>query len=74
MRIGPNTVIRESEIGADTEIHANCVLDRATVGARCIVGPFARLRPDALLHEDVHVGNFVEVKKSELSAAPRRIT
>ena len=34
--------------------------------ARSIVGPFARLRPDAKLHEDVHVGNFVEVKKSEL--------
>ncbi len=66
VRIGPNTVIRESEIGADTEIQANCILDRATVGERCIVGPFARLRPDALLREEVHVGNFVEVKKSEL--------
>ena len=42
------------------------MLDRAVVGARSIVGPFARLRPDAKLHEDVHVGNFVEVKKSEL--------
>ena len=66
VRIGPNVVIRDSEIGDDVEIHANCVLDRAIVGARSIVGPFARLRPDALLHEDVHVGNFVEVKKAEL--------
>ena len=47
-------------------IHANCVIERASVGPRCVVGPFARLRPDALLREDVHVGNFVEVKKSEL--------
>jgi bifunctional UDP-N-acetylglucosamine pyrophosphorylase/glucosamine-1-phosphate N-acetyltransferase len=66
VRIGPNVVIRDCEIGDDVEIHANCVLDRAVVGARSIVGPFARLRPDAKLHEDVHVGNFVEVKKSEL--------
>ena len=66
VHIGPNVVIRDSEIGDDVEIHANCVLDRAIVGARSIVGPFARLRPDARLHEDVHIGNFVEVKKAEL--------
>jgi bifunctional UDP-N-acetylglucosamine pyrophosphorylase / glucosamine-1-phosphate N-acetyltransferase len=66
VRIGPNVLIRECEIGDDAEIHANCVLDHAKVGARAIVGPYARLRPDAVLHEEVHVGNFVEVKKSEL--------
>ncbi|HEX5639355.1 MAG TPA: bifunctional UDP-N-acetylglucosamine diphosphorylase/glucosamine-1-phosphate N-acetyltransferase GlmU [Burkholderiaceae bacterium] len=66
VRIGPNVVIRDSEIGDDVEIHANCVLDRARVGARAVVGPYARLRPEAVLHEEVHVGNFVEVKKSEL--------
>jgi len=66
VRIGPNVVIRDSEIDDDAEIHANCVLDRAKVGARAIVGPYARLRPDAVLGEEVHVGNFVEVKKSEL--------
>jgi bifunctional UDP-N-acetylglucosamine pyrophosphorylase/glucosamine-1-phosphate N-acetyltransferase len=66
VRVGPNVIIRDSEIGDDVEIHANCVLDHAVVGARSVVGPFARLRPDAKLHEDVHVGNFVEVKKTEL--------
>jgi bifunctional UDP-N-acetylglucosamine pyrophosphorylase/glucosamine-1-phosphate N-acetyltransferase len=66
VRIGPNVLIRDSEIADDVEIHANCVLDRARVGARAVVGPYARLRPDAVLHEEVHVGNFVEVKKSEL--------
>jgi bifunctional UDP-N-acetylglucosamine pyrophosphorylase/glucosamine-1-phosphate N-acetyltransferase len=66
VRIGPNVVIRDSEIGADAQIHPNCVIDQAKVGARAIVGPYARLRPDAVLHEDVHVGNFVEVKKAEL--------
>jgi bifunctional UDP-N-acetylglucosamine pyrophosphorylase/glucosamine-1-phosphate N-acetyltransferase len=66
VRIGPNVVIRNADIGADAEIHANCVIDGARVGARALVGPFARLRPEAVLHEEVHVGNFVEVKKSEL--------
>jgi bifunctional UDP-N-acetylglucosamine pyrophosphorylase/glucosamine-1-phosphate N-acetyltransferase len=66
VHVGPNVVIRDCEIGDDVEIHANCVLDHAVVGARSIVGPFARLRPDAKLHEEVHVGNFVEVKKAEL--------
>jgi len=66
VRIGPNVLIRDSDIADDAEIHANCVLDRARVGARAIVGPFARLRPETVLHEEVHVGNFVEVKKSEL--------
>jgi bifunctional UDP-N-acetylglucosamine pyrophosphorylase / glucosamine-1-phosphate N-acetyltransferase len=64
--IGPNVVIRDAVIGDDTVIHPNCVIERANVGPRCVVGPFARLRPDALLREEVHVGNFVEVKKSEL--------
>jgi bifunctional UDP-N-acetylglucosamine pyrophosphorylase/glucosamine-1-phosphate N-acetyltransferase len=66
VRVGPNVVIRDADIGDDTVIHANCVIERASVGPRCVVGPFARLRPDALLREEVHVGNFVEVKKSEL--------
>ncbi|MGI9246599.1 MAG: bifunctional UDP-N-acetylglucosamine diphosphorylase/glucosamine-1-phosphate N-acetyltransferase GlmU [Steroidobacteraceae bacterium] len=66
VRIGPNVFVRDCEIGDDVEILPNCVLDRARVGARSIVGPYARLRPDAVLHEEVHVGNFVEVKKSEL--------
>ncbi|MEY2919679.1 MAG: hypothetical protein RL261_984, partial [Pseudomonadota bacterium] len=66
VRIGQTVLIRDCVIDDDAEIHANCVLDRAKVGARAIVGPYARLRPDAVLHEEVHVGNFVEVKKSEL--------
>jgi bifunctional UDP-N-acetylglucosamine pyrophosphorylase/glucosamine-1-phosphate N-acetyltransferase len=66
VRIGPNVCIRDSSIGAATEVFANSVIERAEVGRNCRIGPFARLRPEALLHDDVHVGNFVEVKKSEL--------
>jgi bifunctional UDP-N-acetylglucosamine pyrophosphorylase/glucosamine-1-phosphate N-acetyltransferase len=68
VKIGPNCVISNSTIGAGTEVHAHCVLDRAVVGENCSIGPFARLRPDAVLRNEVHLGNFVEVKNSEIGA------
>jgi bifunctional UDP-N-acetylglucosamine pyrophosphorylase / glucosamine-1-phosphate N-acetyltransferase len=71
VRIGPNNFLKDCRIDADTEVHPNCVIDRATVGPRNIIGPFARLRPESVLHEDVHIGNFVEVKKSELGAGSK---
>jgi bifunctional UDP-N-acetylglucosamine pyrophosphorylase/glucosamine-1-phosphate N-acetyltransferase len=66
VRIGPNCVLRDVSVGPDTEIHAFSLLQDAEVGARCRVGPYARLRPGAKLGEDVHVGNFVEVKASRM--------
>jgi bifunctional UDP-N-acetylglucosamine pyrophosphorylase/glucosamine-1-phosphate N-acetyltransferase len=69
--IGPNCFIRDATIGADTEIHANCVIDRAVVADHCVIGPFARLRPDAVLARDVHIGNFVEVKNSSVGAGSK---
>ena len=68
VKIGPNCTIRDSSIGADTEIHANCVIDGAVVGENCRIGPFARLRPDTILHRDVHIGNYVEVKNTEIGS------
>ncbi len=64
VRVGPNTVIRNSRIGDDVEIFANCVIEDAQVGDGGRIGPFARLRPQTELAEEVHVGNFVEIKKS----------
>jgi bifunctional UDP-N-acetylglucosamine pyrophosphorylase/glucosamine-1-phosphate N-acetyltransferase len=66
VKIGPNCVIRDAVIGADTEVHANSLLDHATVGERCVIGPFARIRPDSVLADAVHIGNFVELKNSAL--------
>jgi bifunctional UDP-N-acetylglucosamine pyrophosphorylase/glucosamine-1-phosphate N-acetyltransferase len=71
VRIGPNCYLKDCSIGADTEVHPNCVIDRAVVGPRNAIGPFARLRPETVLHEDVHIGNFVEVKKSEVGAGSK---
>jgi bifunctional UDP-N-acetylglucosamine pyrophosphorylase/glucosamine-1-phosphate N-acetyltransferase len=66
VQVGPNNVIRDSRIGSGTVIHPNCVIEQADIGADCRIGPFARLRPEAKLAAQVHVGNFVEVKKSEV--------
>ena len=65
--IGPNCVIRDSHIGDDVVILANCVIEEAEIGAAGRIGPFARLRPETKLSEQVHVGNFVEIKKSEVA-------
>jgi bifunctional UDP-N-acetylglucosamine pyrophosphorylase/glucosamine-1-phosphate N-acetyltransferase len=67
VRIGPNCVIRNSEIGDDTEVFPSCVIDSARIGARCNIGPFARFRPSSTLANEVHIGNFVEVKNSTMS-------
>jgi bifunctional UDP-N-acetylglucosamine pyrophosphorylase/glucosamine-1-phosphate N-acetyltransferase len=66
VRIGPNCVVRNSEIGDDTEVFASCVVDSAVIGGKCIIGPFARIRPTSTLGNGVHIGNFVEVKNSVL--------
>jgi bifunctional UDP-N-acetylglucosamine pyrophosphorylase/glucosamine-1-phosphate N-acetyltransferase len=68
VKIGPNCTISNSEIGAGTEVFANSVIDRASVAENCRIGPFARVRPETILHHDVHIGNFVEVKSSEIGA------
>jgi len=68
VRIGPNTIVRNSEIGDDTEVFACCVIDGAVIGAKCNVGPFARFRPTCVAGDGVHIGNFVEVKNSRLGA------
>jgi bifunctional UDP-N-acetylglucosamine pyrophosphorylase / glucosamine-1-phosphate N-acetyltransferase len=71
VRIGPNCYLKDCRIGADTELHPNCVIDRTAIGAKCSIGPFARLRPESVLHDEVHIGNFVEVKKSEIGAGSK---
>jgi len=66
--IGPNCVLKDVTVKAGARIQAFCHLEAAEVGPHCVVGPYARLRPGAALGEDVHVGNFVEVKNSTIAA------
>jgi bifunctional UDP-N-acetylglucosamine pyrophosphorylase/glucosamine-1-phosphate N-acetyltransferase len=70
-RIGPNCVLRDVTIAEGTEILGFCFLQEAEIGARCRIGPFARLRPGASLAQDVHIGNFVEVKASRIGAGSK---
>ncbi len=64
--IGPNCVLSNVSIGDGCEILPFCHLAEGELGERCRIGPFSRIRPGARLGEDVHIGNFVEVKASEL--------
>jgi len=66
-RIGPHCVIRDAQIAAGAVIHPFTHIEGAAVGAGSLIGPFARLRPGARLGEEVHIGNFVEVKNSTLA-------
>ena len=71
VRIGPGCVLRNTDIGADTEVFAHCVIDSAVIGEHCNIGPFARFRPSSTLADRVHIGNFVEVKNSQLGAGSK---
>jgi len=62
--IGANCVIKDSKIADNVVILPMSILDNASVGKGSKVGPFARLRPGAVLSDNTHIGNFVEIKKS----------
>ena len=68
VEVGPNCVIKNARIGAGTRLAAFTHIEDAIVGPDGRIGPFARLRPGTELAEDVHVGNFVEIKKSTIAA------
>ena len=66
--VGPYCVIRDAHIERGAIIHAYTHIDQAKVGANSIIGPYARLRPGTELSEEVHIGNFVEVKNSQIAS------
>jgi bifunctional UDP-N-acetylglucosamine pyrophosphorylase/glucosamine-1-phosphate N-acetyltransferase len=68
VEVGPYCVLRNARIGAGTQLAAYTHIEDAVVGPDGRIGPFARLRPGAELADDVHIGNFVEIKKSTIAA------
>ncbi len=64
VQVGANTIIRNCTVGQGVIIKPHCVLEDAEIGNGATIGPFARIRPEARLAEGVHIGNFVEIKKS----------
>jgi bifunctional UDP-N-acetylglucosamine pyrophosphorylase/glucosamine-1-phosphate N-acetyltransferase len=71
VKIGANTCIKNSIIGDNVEILANCVIENTVIGQGSRIGPFARLRPETVLAKDVHIGNFVEIKKSSVATGSK---
>jgi len=64
--IGANCYIKDTIIANDVNILPNTMIDSAVIGNGCNIGPFARVRPNTSLDEDVHIGNFVELKKTDI--------
>lgn len=71
VQIGAYCVIRNTALAQGTQIAPYSHLDGSIVGSACRIGPYARLRPGTRLHDDVHIGNFVEVKNSEISQSSK---
>lgn len=69
--IGPNVFLKNTQIGANSRILANSVIEDADIGRDCNIGPFARLRPGAKLADHTKIGNFVEIKKSEIGVGSK---
>lgn len=64
--VGPNTVIKGGSVGKNSVVTCSVIEENVTVGDNCTVGPFAHLRPEARLKDYIHVGNFVEIKNSDI--------
>ena len=68
VQIGSNCILRNVQIDSGTIIKENTVIEDAKIGRECSVGPFARIRPGTTLDDNVGIGNFVEIKNSELAS------
>jgi bifunctional UDP-N-acetylglucosamine pyrophosphorylase/glucosamine-1-phosphate N-acetyltransferase len=68
VRVGANCILRDVTIGADTQVKPFSLLEEASIGRDARIGPYARIRPGTELADEVHIGNFVEVKASRIAA------
>jgi bifunctional UDP-N-acetylglucosamine pyrophosphorylase/glucosamine-1-phosphate N-acetyltransferase len=66
VQVGANCVLRNVTVAAGTRIDAFTLIDDAEIGEANRLGPFSRIRPGTTLARDVHVGNFVEIKNSQI--------
>jgi len=71
VRVGPYTVLRNCRVAEGTSIAAYSHIEESDIGASCHIGPYARLRPGSSLADEVHIGNFVEVKNSQIAASSK---
>ncbi len=71
VRIGAGCVLKDVQLGENVEIRPYSVLEGAKIAADGIIGPFARIRPGSELAQGVHIGNFVEIKASQVGAGSK---
>lgn len=71
VRVGAHCVLKNVKVAADTVIQPFCHLDSAEVGPSCQLGPYARLRPGTTLADHCHIGNFVELKNTQMASASK---
>jgi len=71
VKVGANCILRDVTVGDGTEIRPFSLLEEASVGANARIGPYARIRPGTQLADEVHIGNFVEVKASAIGRASK---
>ena len=69
--IGPFVRIKDAKIGANSKIHAHCDIEGVVAGSEALIGPYARIRPGTVLADGVHIGNFVETKKTTMGAGSK---
>ena len=71
VRIGANCILRDATVSAGAEVLPFSLIEEASIGERARIGPYARIRPGTSLANEVHIGNFVEVKASQFGQASK---
>jgi bifunctional UDP-N-acetylglucosamine pyrophosphorylase/glucosamine-1-phosphate N-acetyltransferase len=71
VQVAAHCILRDVEVGAGTQIRPFTLVEEARIGAQARIGPYARIRPGTELGDEVHVGNFVEVKASRIGRASK---
>lgn len=67
VQVGPHSILKNVTVDAGTQIAPYSLIEDAEIGKSCKIGPFARIRPGTKLLNEVHIGNFVEVKNSKIA-------
>lgn len=70
-QVGPFVILKNVVLGPGVIIKSHCHIEGAIIGARCEIGPFARIRPQTVLENQVKIGNFVEIKKSTVGKSSK---
>ncbi len=71
VKVSANCILIQSTIGAQTRVNPFSIVEGATIGEKSFVGPYGRVRPGAKIGDAVQIGNFVEIKNSEIGAGSR---